>query len=427
MPGNREFDYLIVGGGLAAASAVDGILETDPDGSVLVLTEEAEPPYQRPPLSKEFLQYADVPRSLLYVKPDGWFDGQERVCLEVHQRVLVLDPSAMNVTTARGNVFAAPRILLATGGRARRLNAPGVDLPGVFTLRTVEDSEAIREASCAAGRAVFVGAGFIGMEVAASLTVHGVNSVVVEAAERVWPRILPPELSAWMREFFEARGVSFRLETCVERFAGAPRLEEVVAGGEHIPCDFAVVGVGLRPCVSLAADAGLAVDDGVCVDAYGETSHPDIYAAGDVARFPDPVFGGSARVEHWEHAREHGRSVGRNMAGSRERYELLSHFFSRVFDLSIDALGRTGDVDLTVLRGTPGDGPCVAVCVIDDRVSGTVLLNASQELETARRLVRATPRLADLGPDLDNEARSLGSLAELAEQVNSENSGEGAR
>ncbi|MCK5447239.1 MAG: FAD-dependent oxidoreductase, partial [Gemmatimonadetes bacterium] len=159
MPGPREFDYLIVGGGLAAASAVDGIRELDPSGSIALVTDESEPPYQRPPLSKEFIQYADVPHSLLYVKPEGWFGEQDGIELVTRQKVLVLDPADMSVTTARGNEFRAPRILLATGGRARRLDIPGSDLPGVFALRTVEDSEAIREAAVSGARAALIGAG----------------------------------------------------------------------------------------------------------------------------------------------------------------------------------------------------------------------------------------------------------------------------
>jgi 3-phenylpropionate/trans-cinnamate dioxygenase ferredoxin reductase subunit len=414
MPGARQSDYLIVGGGLAAASAVDGILETDPAGSVLVLTDEALPPYQRPPLSKEYLQYPDVARSLLYVKPEGWFEEEQRVTLEMRQRALELDPGSMTVTTARGNVFAASRILLATGGRARKLEVPGGELPGVFTLRTVEDSEAIREAAAGGERAVLVGAGFVGMELAASLTVHGIRSLVLEMGGRAWPRVLPTDLSTWMRDVYEERGVSFRFDTQVERFVGDGRLQGVVTGDETFACDFAVVGIGMQPNVELAADAGLVVDDGVRVDQFGETSHAHIYAAGDVARFPDPVRGGSSRMEHWEHAREHGRVVGRNMAGATEGYGLPSHFFSRVFDLSLDAVGRLGDADQIALRGVPGAGPCVVLCATEGRVTGVLLLDATRELEAARQVVREAPLLEHVAPIFEDPAVPLGMLAARA-------------
>jgi len=405
---------LIVGGGLAAASAVDGIREVNPEGSIALITEESEPPYQRPPLSKEFLQYPDLPRSLLYVKPEGWFGEQENVELVTRQKVLVLDPAAMTVTTARGNVFRATRILLATGGRARRLDLPGHDLEGIFTLRNVEDSETIREAAFTGSRAALIGAGFVGMELAASLTSHEVASTVVETLERVWARVLPPELSEWMRGHYERKGVAFRLGSPVEQFVGRDRVKGVMVGGESIPCDLVVVGIGMDPCDGIAADAGLAVADGIRVDAFGETSHAHIYGAGDVARFPDPVFGGHTRVEHWEHAREHGRLVGRNMAGGRKPYEMLSYFFSRVFDLSLNAVGRPAQSDETVVWGEPGNGPCAAFSVSGGRLSGIVLLDAPAELEAARTLVRARPSAAMLD---DTSGRGTVSLAGLADSA----------
>lgn len=414
MPGPGVFDFLIVGGGLAAAAAVDGIRELDADSTIALITDESEPPYQRPPLSKEFLQYPDVPRSLLYVKPEGWFEEQERVELVTGQKVLVLDPVTMTVTTARGNVFRAPRILIATGGRARQLDVPGHDLEGVYTLRTVEDSEAIREAAIGGSRSVLVGAGFVGMELAASLTAHGVASTVVESQKRVWPRMLPPDLSRWMRAHYEGKGVSFRLDSSIDRFAGRQRVEEVEVGAELLPCDLVVVGVGMDPCDGIARDAGLAVADGIRVDTFGETSHPHIYAAGDVARFPDPVFGGHTRVEHWEHAREHGRLVGRNMAGERVPYELLSYFFSRVFDLSLNAVGRPALADETVFWGEPGEGPCAAFGLSKGRLCAVVLLDAPAELEAGRALVRARVSAELL---YDATGRDLVSLRDLADSA----------
>jgi 3-phenylpropionate/trans-cinnamate dioxygenase ferredoxin reductase subunit len=264
---------------------------------------------------------------------------------------------------------------------------PGADLERVFTLRSVEDAEAIRDAATEDSRAVLVGAGFVGMELAASLTSRGVRSTIIESTDRVWARSLPPGLSDWMRRHYEAKGVSFRLNSAVERFEGSTRLGSVRLGSESIGCDFAVVGIGMEPCDGIAADAGLAVEDGIRVDAYGETTHPHIYAAGDVARFPDPVFEGHARVEHWEHAREHGRVVGRNMAGAREPYDLLSHSFSRVFELSLDVVGRPAQSEEVTVWGTPGEGPCVTFALSGGRLCGIVLLDAPGQLEAARALV----------------------------------------
>lgn len=427
MPGPADFQYLIVGGGLAAASAVDGILEAEPAATIGVITDEAEPPYQRPPLSKEFLQYPDLPRSLLYVKPEGWFEERPGVELVTRQKVLVLDPSAMTVTTARGNEFRAPRILLATGGRARRLDVPGNELRGVHTLRRVEDAESIRETALGGGSAVLVGAGFVGMELAASLRAHGVHSTVVEKLQRVWASILPPELSYWMRSHFEHREVSFSLGTSVRRFAGGERVEAVETDRGRVECDFAVVGVGMEPCDGIAADAGLAVADGIRVDSFGETSHPYIYAAGDVARFPDTTFGGHTRVEHWEHAREHGRLVGRNMTGAKEPYELLSYFFSRVFDLSLNVVGRPGQAERTVLWGEPGEGPCAAFGLCQERVCGVVLIDAPAELESGRAVVRARTSAVALEDARRSGAVSLDALAASVTETRAGSPGTGRR
>ena len=388
-----RFDYLLVGGGLAAVSAIDGIREVDPDGSILLLSEETEPPYQRPPLSKEYLRYAEVPREMLHVKPEGWY-ADRGVTVELRQRALALDAGARRVTTARGNEYEGDRILLATGGRPRRLAASGEELPGVHALRTVEDAEAIRAAASDGGRAVLVGAGFVGMEVAASLATLGVGCVVIEVLDRAWPNVLPHALSEPIERLFGERGVELWFRARLEGFEGRSRLEAVRVDGERLECDFAVVGIGMDPRDALAADAGLATGDGIRVDAFGETSHADVYAAGDVARHPDPVFGGTTRTEHWEHAREQGRRVGRNMAGERAPYDHLSQFFSEAFEWKIAAVGRPARADRVVFRGTPGEGPSIAFCEREGRLCGAVTVDAPGVLEACRSLVRARPTIA---------------------------------
>lgn len=412
-----EADHLIVGGGLAAASAADGIREEDPEGKILLLSDETEPPYHRPPLSKEYLQVPAANRGLLHVKPDGWYE-ERGVELALGARATRLDPERMEVETEDGRNFRGERILLATGGRPRRLPVPGADLDGVLTLRTVGDAERIQELAAEADRAVLVGAGFIGMELAASLSVLDVRATVVETEDRVWPRMLPPSLSTPIRAYLEERGVEFRLGSRVEEFRGSGRVAGArLEGGEELPCGLAVVGVGIRPNQELAAEAGLETDDGVAVDERGETSAPGIFATGDVARFPDPVFGGRSRVEHWDHAKVHGRLCGRNMAGADEAYDHLSYFFSDVFDLSLNVYGHPARAERVVARGSLEEGECVAFGVADGRVQAAVLVNAREAMEPCRAIVRARPeaaawekRLGD--PDADLEA--------LAEEVGEE-------
>lgn len=410
-----EFDYLIVGGGLAAASAVDGIRSRDEVGSILVLTDESEPPYHRPPLSKEYLQNPQAGRDLLHVKPENWFEEEAAVTLRQKQRVISLDPKELAVTTAGGEEYRARRILLATGGRPRTLGVTGSDLDGVFTLRTVEDSEAIREAAAdeAMEEAVLIGSGFIGMELAASLSKLGVRATVVEARERVWPTMLPPELSAFLQEYFEAREVRFRLGAKVAELRGESRVETaVLEDGEEIPCGIAVIGVGIIPNDELASRVGLAVKDGIVTDRYAETSHGYIYAAGDVARFPDPVFGDLARVEHWDHAKAHGKLAGRNMAGEVEPYDHLSYFFSDVFDLGLNAFGRPASADRVILRGELGAEKSLVFCGQEGRLSGAILINANEEMERARQLVRRRPLLEEVEDELGNPDVALGELVD---------------
>ncbi|MDT8437193.1 MAG: FAD-dependent oxidoreductase [Gemmatimonadota bacterium] len=411
MSAGRTFDHLVVGGGLAAVSALDGIREVDPGATVLLLSEEAEPPYQRPPLSKEYLRFPEAPRELLHVKPEGWFAGLDGVTLLLRQRVLVLDPAARRVTTARGDEFEGGRILLATGGRARRAGVPGERLDGVHTLRDVEDAEALRERAVEGARAVLVGAGFIGMELAASLTELGVDCTVVEAGGRVWPRALPEQVAAPIRDEYERRGVTFRFGARLERFEGTDAVRAVTAGGERIPCDFAVVGIGMEPRDGLAADAGLAVQDGVRVDRFGETSHAGIFAAGDVARHPHPLDGRPVRTEHWEHARLHGRLVGRNMAGAHEPYAHLSHLFSEAFDWKLSAVGDTAGAERVLWRGTPGAGPSIAFCERAGRLGGAILLDAPDALEPCRALVRAGPETGPLERALADPGVPLAEIA----------------
>ncbi len=392
VPGAPEFDYLIVGGGLAAVSAVDGIRAVDRSGSILLLSEEAEPPYQRPPLSKEYLRHPGLPRELLHIRPSEWYDADPRLELELRQRALALDPRARRVTTARGNEFAGRNLLLATGGRPREARVPGASREGVLTLRDVGDAEALRDLARPGARAVMIGAGFVGMEIAASLRALGVDCTVVEAEDRVWPRLLPGSLARAVRAEYERRGVRFRLGARLEAFEGAARVTGVRVDGSVLDCDVVVVGVGMSPREELAADAGLAVRDGIQVDAFGETSHAGVFATGDVARHPDPLAearGGSVRTEHWEHAREHGRRVGRNMAGEKRSYEAVTHFFSEAFDWKLSALGRPAEAERVVLRGTPGAGPSIAFCGRAGRLVGAVLFDAPGALEDCRRLVRA--------------------------------------
>lgn len=409
----KTFDYVIIGGGLTAASAVDGIRELDEDGTIAVLSDEEDPPYHRPPLSKEYMQSAEAPRDLLAVKPVGWWDAQDNVKLVLDARVDQLDPATLTVTTESGKRYRGSRLLIATGGRPRALPVDGVELDRVHTLRTADDAEAIRARAARAPRVALVGAGFIGMELAATLKRLDADPIVMDVEERVWPRVFPAPVSAFLRRYFEERGVRFVLGSAVTALEGADRVDRVLLdGGEEFPVDMVVIGVGLVPNDQLAREGGLAVTDGIVVDSYCETTAGHIYAAGDVACYPDPVFGGLVRTEHWDHARAQGKVAGRNMAGAREPYDHLSYFFTHVFDLSINVFGRTGDAERTIVSGALGSERSVVYCVSEGRVCGAILINANDAMDEVRELVRDRLTLDELmdrlGPEGSAEMVNTG-------------------
>jgi len=407
----REFDYIVVGGGLCAASAVDGIREIDATGTIAVFSDEPDPPYHRPPLTKEYFQTVGAPRELLHVKPAGWFEDQPGLTLFTETVIDRLDAGARTVRTDGGDTAKGRRILLATGGQARTLAVPGAELDGVATLRTATDCEAIREASQNADGVVLVGAGFIGMELAASLRKLDVDPLVVDLEPRVWASVFPEAISGFLHRYFEERGVRFMVGASVTAFEGAGALARVLLeSGEEISADLAIVGIGLVPNTELAEEAGLGVQDGIVVDVFGETTAAHIYAAGDVARLRDPVFGDLTRMEHWDHAKAHGKLAGRNMAGAREEYDHVSYFFTHVFDLSINVFGRTGTADRAIVSGELDSGRSIVYCATDGRLSGTILINANDAMDECRELVRARPAIDELLKTLELPDTELGEL-----------------
>ena len=404
----REFDYVIVGGGLAASAAVDGIREIDKSGTIGVFADEPDPPYHRPPLSKEYFATEEASRDLLHVKPAGWFEEQSGLTLHTETRVERLVPQELIVHTDDDDAARGDRILIATGGRPRALEVPGADLTGVGTLRTAADSERLRAAARRADRVVLVGAGFIGMELAATLRKLDVDAIVVDVADRVWSTVFPEAVSGFLRRYFEERGVRFMLGSGVAAFEGSDRLQRVVLeSGEEISTELAIVGVGIEPNDELAASAGLAVQNGIVVDGFGESTTAHIYAAGDVARFPDPVFGELVRIEHWDHAKAHGKLVGRNMAGAREGYDHVSYFFTHVFDLSINVFGRTAEPERIIVSGELGSGRSIVYCTDGGRLTGTILINANDAMDECRELVRTRPSVEDLEKKLENPDTQL--------------------
>jgi 3-phenylpropionate/trans-cinnamate dioxygenase ferredoxin reductase subunit len=348
----RDVDFLIIGGGVAAAKAAEGVRDGSAQGSVVVMTAEPELPYERPPLSKELLR-GEAGREKVRTHDEAWYrDNEVEVLLAT--RASALDPGGRTVTTEVGDQFRYRRLLLATGARPVRLGLQGEDLPGVFYLRTVDESERLREAIGQARRVVVIGGGFIGAEVAASATQMGTEVTLLEVAETLWTRAVGAELGGFFEEFLRDRGVDVRVSTPTAHIEGGGEVEAVVLeDGTRLPAEVVVIGVGVRPVTELAEAAGLPVDDGIVVDEQlrvrgGQTE--GIWAAGDAARASHPLFG-SIRTEHWAEALNQGLMAGRNMAGASERYERVPYFFSDQFDLSMSYLGVARQPYDLVIRG----------------------------------------------------------------------------
>jgi NADPH-dependent 2,4-dienoyl-CoA reductase/sulfur reductase-like enzyme len=346
----KSTKYLLIGGGLASSQAAKQIRKADPQGPITLVGEEPYVPYDRPPLSKEFLRGEKRPDALFFDAEQYFRDHGIDLILGV--AVKDVDLSNKTAILANGDRITFEKALMATGGRPVRLKLPGGDLPGVYYLRTLDDSAAIHAESSSGKRAVLIGAGFIGMEVAASLTQQGVQVTVIEAQPHIWARFADATLAGFFQRYCADKGVTFYTNEMAAEIRGTGRASAVVTrSGREIPCDFVCIGVGIVPNVELARQAGLKVDNGIVVNEYLQASHHDVYAAGDVANYLDPIFGKRRRVEHWGHAEYCGQVAGQNMAGANRKYDLITYVWSDIFDLHLQFAGDETEYDQVLMRG----------------------------------------------------------------------------
>jgi 3-phenylpropionate/trans-cinnamate dioxygenase ferredoxin reductase component len=346
----REVEFLIVGGGVAAAKAAEGLRAAGGEGTAVVLAAEPELPYERPLLSKAFLR-GEAGRETTRTHDEAWYRDHQVEVLPA-TRASTLEVAARTVTTELGDQLRYRRgLVLATGAQPVRLELPGGDLEGVYYLRTVDDAERLRAAVSRAEHMVVVGGGFIGAEVAASATQMDTRVTLLERSDTVWTRAVGPEMGRFFEAFLRDRGVHVRTRTRAERLEGGEQVEAVVLpDGSRLAADLVVIGVGVRPDTALAERAGLPVDDGILVDGQLRAAE-GVWAAGDVARVEHPQYG-RVRIEHWAEALNQGLLAGRNLAGAGERYDRVPYFFSDQFDLSLSYLGHARRWDELVVRGT---------------------------------------------------------------------------
>lgn len=381
--------FVIVGGGLAAAKAVEGLREGGFGGRIVVLAAEHHVPYERPPLSKGYLLGTEALENA-FVHPSDWYTEQD-VDLQLATTATGIDPEAHAVTTDRGPVPYA-RLLIATGARPRRLALADDSGAPVAYLRTIEDSTRLKSALRAGRRIIIVGGGWIGLEVAAAARVAGAEVVVLEALELPLVRVLGPEVAEVFRTLHLDHGVDVRTNVSVTAITNDDgRALVTLADGSSLGADLVVVGVGVAPNTELAQESGLRTDNGVVVDEHLRTSHPDVFAAGDVASAYHPLLGRHVRVEHWDNAIEQGRTAARNMLGAEEAYTRLPYFFIDQYDVGIEYAGNIGPdgYDEVVLRGDVPARQFTAFWVKGGRVLAGMHVNDWDAIEPIRHIVTA--------------------------------------
>jgi NADPH-dependent 2,4-dienoyl-CoA reductase/sulfur reductase-like enzyme len=391
MPSMTRFELIIVGGGLTAARAIKEYRAAGGEGRIALLTKEQRLPYHRPPLSKRYLR-GEAQATDTLVEPQEFYDDND---VE-----LLLGTEVTGVDTREQVVFGNryEKLLLAPGSVPRTLDVPGAALAGVHTLRTFDDSTAIREAAAQTRDAVVVGSGFVGMEVAASLTELGLDVTLVSRDADLFAQLRSPEISEHLVKLYRERGVEILRGDEVHAFHGRSRLDTVeLHSGGQLGAGVAVVGVGVQPAVSFLEGSGIAIEDGIVVDERFRTNVPNVYAAGDAARFHDPVFGRSRRIEHWSNANYQGAEVGKVLAGADGRYDTVSTFFTESFGLTLKVFGDVSQHDDRVARGSFTDGDAIVFYLERGRLVGTLHTGQSEGTEAElKRLIRAGAPLESL-------------------------------
>ena len=378
--------HIIVGASLAGAKAAETLRKEGFAGRVVLVGTEDERPYERPPLSKDYLR-GEVGREKVYVHDEGFYSEHD-IELRLGTTAVDLNTSTSELTLDDGDRLSYDRLLLATGSEPRRLTIPGADLDGVLYLRSVHDSDLLRERLDRGGAVVVVGAGWIGAEVAASARQRGLEVTVIEPASVPLERVMGTEVGAIYRDIHTEHGVQMLMGTGVEAFEGDEAVERVrTSDGRVVECDFVVVGVGVQPRLQLAAQAGLDVDNGILVDEHLETSVPGVFAAGDVANARHPFYGERIRVEHWANALHQGPAAARNMLGQTVPFDRLPYFFSDQYEVGMEYSGFARDWDRVVFRGDPASREFIAFWISDERVVAGMNVNVWDVNDPIRRLI----------------------------------------
>lgn len=404
---SEDRTFVIVGAGQAGGWTAKTLRDEGFAGRIVLLGDEAFPPYERPPLSKDAL-LGNAPVEKCYIWPPDTWDGL-KVDFRPRTRVERIDRDRHEVVLVDDGTVRYDRLMLATGARPRALPVPGADLDGVHYLRAIPDTLAIRANLPQGGRALVVGGGWIGLEVAAALIKLGVEVVLVEVADRLCARAATPALSAWLLELHRDKGVDIRLGCGASAFEGNGKLARVVlTDGSAIETSLAVIGIGVVPNVELAQSCGLIVENGIKVDELCRTSDPDIFAAGDVTFHPNPFAGRHVRLESWENAQNQAIAGAKAMLDNGAPYAEVPWFWSDQYDANIQMIGIADSWDEEATRGDPAAGQFITFHLRSGRICAAVAVNNGRDLRFARRLMQMGKTVATA--DLANPAVKLQNL-----------------
>ncbi|MGE5111130.1 MAG: NAD(P)/FAD-dependent oxidoreductase [Acidobacteriaceae bacterium] len=387
--------FVILGGGMVAGYAAKQMVELGlKAGELAILSADDVVPYERPPLSKTYLAGKDTDDTIK-ISPDDFY-RQHGIDVQLKSHVSAVDAKSKRLTLKSGEEISFERLVIATGARPRLLNVPGTNLKGLHYLRSMDDSRSMREHSQNVKRAVVIGGGFIGMEVAAVLAQKNIEVTMVLGDDRIWKRLFSPEMSKFFADYYTARGVRIVPSTTVTELRGDSSVSSVVlANGDTVACELVVAGIGVEPVTDFLAGSGLEINNGIVVNEYLETNQPGILAAGDVANYQDVLFKKRRRVEHWDNAVSQGQHCARALLGERAVFRHVPYFFSDVFDLSYEFWGDSSEADQVVHRGDLSSKSFSTWWLRGERVvAAFVMSRPDEERDTAPKWIEVQQKIS---------------------------------
>jgi len=375
---------VIIGAGEAAGQAAASLRQEKYPGPITILGDEAQAPYQRPPLSKQYLS-GELGTDQVLVRPQKFYTDRE-IALHTNTTVVSIDADDKKVTTESGDVYEYEKLLIATGSSPRRLNIPGSDLAGIHYLRTIDDVDRIRNAMSTAKSLCIIGGGYVGLEVAAVAVTAGLDVTLLEMEERILQRVTTPEMSAYYHNLHSNRGVNIMLSTAVSGFEGEGSVSAVLCGDKTFDADLVIVGIGIIPNIDIAEAAGLECNNGILVDDHCLTSNADIYSAGDCTNHPNPILGRRLRLESVPNAIEQARVAVSNMLGGDKTYACVPWFWSDQYELKLQMVGFSADGDKSVVRGEKSANKFAVFYLNDGKVVAVDAVNSPKEFMIGKRL-----------------------------------------